>query len=193
MRNTDEDANYGLQSIYSRILQYIDDNPGCYLRQIKKNLNLSMGTIQYHLNKLEYEGKVTSQRSGLYKHYFVTGVFIDTEKELIKFLTQETSREIIMFIIENVSPTQTEIVNKVKISPSSINWHLKRLLQANLIEELKDGKFKRYSLNPETSSLKIAKLLKNYYPSIWDKWSNRLAEMFLTLSSVDETTRKGKS
>jgi hypothetical protein len=28
-------------------------------------------------------------------------------------------------------------------------------------------------------------LLKNYYPGIWDKWSNRLAEMFLSLSMGD--------
>jgi hypothetical protein len=27
--------------------------------------------------------------------------------------------------------------------------------------------------------------LKNYYPVIWDKWSNRLAEMFLSLSKGD--------
>jgi hypothetical protein len=28
--------------------------------------------------------------------------------------------------------------------------------------------------------------LKNYYPSIWDNWSNRLAEMFLSMSKEEE-------
>ena len=92
-----------------------------------------------------------------------------------------------MFITEQGNPTQTDIANKIKISASSINWHLKRLSNSNLIEEIKDGKYKRYILNSEISSSYIGKLLKNYYPNIWDKWSNRLAEMFLSISSIDET------
>ena len=86
------------------------------------------------------------------------------EKEIITILSQETSREIIMFITEQGSPTQTDITNKIKISASSINWHLNRLLHSNLIEEIKDGKYKRYILNSEISSLYVRKLLKNYYP-----------------------------
>jgi predicted transcriptional regulator len=172
-----------------RIITHIKENPGCYLRQIKNDLHLSMGTIQYHLNKLENDGKIISQRSGLHKHYFPVGVFKDHEKEIMTFLTQETSREIIMFITEQGSPTQTDIANKIKISASSINWHLNRLLHSNLIEEIKDGKYKRYILNSEISSLYVGKLLKNYYPNIWDKWSNRLAEMFLSLSSIEETKK----
>ena len=183
--------NFGDQDENSnRILLHIKENPGCYLRQIKNDLNLSMGSIQYHLNKLENGGKITSQRSGLHKHYFPIGVFNDNEKEIVRFLTLETSREIIMFITEQGNPTQTDIVKKIDISSSSINWHLKRMLNSKLIEEIKDGKFKRYVLNSEVSSTYIGKLLKNYYPSIWDKWSNRLAEMFLNLSSIDDTKEK---
>jgi hypothetical protein len=29
----------------------------------------------------------------------------------------------------------------------------------------------------------IVATLKNFYPSVWDRWSNRLAEMFLSMSS----------
>ena len=174
----------------NRILLHIKENPGCYLRQIKNDLHLSMGSMQYHLNKLENEGKIASHRRALHKHYFPIGVFNDDEKEIIRFLTLETSREIIMFITEQGSPTQTDIAKKINISSSSINWHLKRLLNSKLIEEIKDGKFKRYALKPEISSVYIGKLLKNYYPNIWDKWSNRLAEMFLNLSSIDDTKEK---
>ena len=35
------------------ILQFIQKNPGCHLREIKRVLDMSMGTIQYHLNLLE--------------------------------------------------------------------------------------------------------------------------------------------
>ena len=77
--------NFGDQDENSnRILLHIKENPGCYLRQIKNDLHLSMGSIQYHLNKLENGGKITSQRSGLHKHYFPIGVFNDNEKEIMQ-------------------------------------------------------------------------------------------------------------
>ena len=52
------------------------------LRQIKKELNISMGTTQYHLEKLEKEGKITTTKKGLYKYYFPIGIFHETEKKI---------------------------------------------------------------------------------------------------------------
>jgi predicted ArsR family transcriptional regulator len=96
-----------------RILHFIQDNPGCHLRKIKENMDVSMGTVQYHLEKLEKMQRVVSARHGLYKHYFPLGIFHENEKEILQVLGQETSREILMFIIEQQAPTQTDIVNKV--------------------------------------------------------------------------------
>ena len=45
--------------------------------------------------------------------------------------------------------------------------------------------YKRYQLPDSADSKYIVVLLKNYYPDIWDKWSNRLAEIFLSLSRGD--------
>ncbi|MDF2736623.1 MAG: hypothetical protein K0S93_479, partial [Nitrososphaeraceae archaeon] len=36
---------------YNRDFEFIYDNPGSHFRKIKKELNLSIGTIQYQLNK----------------------------------------------------------------------------------------------------------------------------------------------
>lgn len=88
-----------------------------------------------------------------------------------------------MLIIERQAPTQTDLVSIVGISAASVNWHIKHLIQFKLIEEFKEGRYKRYQLrNREVSSRYITMLMRNYYPNIWDKWSNRLAEIFLSLS-----------
>ena len=165
------------------VLKYIQENPGCHLRKIKKEVHVSMGSVQYFLSKLENNGKITSQRKGLHKHYFPIGIFEENEREILQFLTRETDREIIFFIIENVNPTQTDIKRALRISSSAINWHLRRLIDSEIIVEERDRKYKRYSLSSKVNSSYIGILLKNYYPSIWDKWSSRLAEMFLSLSS----------
>jgi predicted transcriptional regulator len=173
----------GLGDTAERILQFIQHNPGCHLRKIKEAINISMGTVQYHLEKLEKNGKVVSTRHGLYKYYFPAGIFKENEKEILKVLGQETPRDILMFIIEEQAPTQTEIANRVGISPASVNWYIRRLIDIMLIVEIKDGRYKRYQLrNRIASSRYITMLMRNYYPNIWERWSDRLAEIFLSLS-----------
>ncbi|MBM2818942.1 MAG: hypothetical protein HW410_624 [Nitrosarchaeum sp.] len=165
-----------------KVLQYIQNNPGCYLRQVKRELTMSMGTIQYHLNLLEKNGRISSERRNLYKHYFPIGLFEQNEKDILKILNQETAREILMIILEK-KPTQTDIANIIQISSASVNWHIKRLIDFGLILEQKDGKFKRYALGVDSKN--IISLMKNYHPNIWSIWSNRLAEMFLSLSKEE--------
>jgi len=167
-----------------KVLCFIQDNPGCHLRRIKREIDISMGTVQYHLHKLEKMGRVTSTRRGLYKYYFPAGLFRENEKEILEVLTHETARKILMFIIEQKSPTQTDIVNSVRISARSISWHVGRLIALKMIREIKDGKYKRYQLQDDAKD--ILTLLRSYYPSVWDKWSMRVVEMFLSLSSSRE-------
>jgi len=143
---------------------------------------MSMGTIQYHLNLLEKQGKISSERKNLHKHYFPIGLFEQNEKDILKILNQETARDILLIILEK-KPTQTDIVNIMQISAASVNWHIKRLIELGLILEQKDGKLKRYTLGVDTKN--IISLMKNYHPNIWSIWSNRLAEMFLSLSKEE--------
>jgi predicted transcriptional regulator len=57
-----------------RILDFIKENPSCHLRKIKKELNLAMGTVQYHLDRLEKAGRITSQRHGLINIILLQGL-----------------------------------------------------------------------------------------------------------------------
>jgi predicted transcriptional regulator len=178
--------------IYSKVLDFIQQNPGCHLRQIKNEIGMSMGSVQYQLFRLEKNGRITSIRRGLYKFYFLSGIFHDNEKDILQVLRQETARQILLFVIEQKNPTQTDIVNTIGISAASVNWHIRRLISFKLIYEIKDGRYKRYQLTGGSRdySKYIVDLLKNYYPSIWNSWSNRLAEMFLHLSRGGDTNKK---
>ncbi|HEY9387671.1 MAG TPA: helix-turn-helix domain-containing protein, partial [Nitrososphaeraceae archaeon] len=69
-------------------------------------------------------------------------------------------------------------------SASSVNWHMKRLVAFGLIEEIKEGKYKRYQLQDrKVYSKYITTLMRNYYPAIWEKWSDRLIDIFLSMSN----------
>ena len=127
-----------------QILRFIEENPSCHLRKIKKELDLAMGTVQYHLDRLEKAGRITSQKQGLHKHYFLVGAFEENEKQLLEVLSNETAREILMFIIEHQHPSQSEISKHIGISSPSTSWQIKRLRDYRIIDEIKEGKFKRY-------------------------------------------------
>jgi predicted transcriptional regulator len=170
-----------------RVLQFIQNNPGCHLRKIKEMIQISHGTVQYHTDRLEKIGRITSNRSGLYKHFFPVGVFQNNEKEILQVLGQETARQVLMFIMEQHAPTQTDIVNSIGISAASVFWHIKRLIELRLINEVKEGKYKRYQLHDrEVSSKYITTLMRNYYPAIWERWSDRLIEIFLSMSRSEK-------
>jgi predicted transcriptional regulator len=173
-----------LEGNTKRALQFIQENPGCHLRKIRQELSVSMGTAQYHLGVLEKAGRITSNRHGLFKYYFPVGIFHDNEKNLLEVLSHETARDILMFIIERRNPTQTDIANRIGVSAASISWHVARLIELAVITEAKEGKYKRYQMRGDPKHL--VSLMKNYYPSLWDRWSNRLAEVFLSLSREEE-------
>jgi len=74
-----------------RILQFIQQNPGCHLCKFKVMTHISLGTVQYHLDRLEKMGRITSTRLGLYKHYFPVGIF--QENEVSSFRSRDYSRD----------------------------------------------------------------------------------------------------
>ena len=77
---------------YNRVFEFIYNNPGSHFRKIKKELDLSIGTIQYQLNKLEKDGKIISIHHRFYKFYFPNGVFQEHEKEILQVLNNASLR-----------------------------------------------------------------------------------------------------
>lgn len=170
-----------LEGTPAKLLRFIHDNPGCHLRRVQREIDISMGNLQYQLDKLEKMGRVTSTKRGLYRYYFPAGVFKEREKEILEALTHENARKILMFIIEQKNPTQMDIVQNVRVSARSVGWHVGHLINLGIIKEARDKKYKRYLLLKDDPQYIIG-LLRNYYPNVWEKWSIRVIELFLSLS-----------
>ena len=140
---------------------------------------MSMGTTQYHLNLLEQQGKISSERQNFHKYFFPIGLLGKNERDILKILNHDTAKEILMIILEKREPTQSEISQTMKISSAAVSWHVKRMKEHGLITETQDGKSKRYLLAIKPQH--VISLMKNYHPNVWSKWSNRLAEIFLSM------------
>jgi DNA-binding MarR family transcriptional regulator len=178
---SDEDA----ESRSEQIFAFIKTHPGAHFRQIKRELNLAMGVVQYHLYKLEREKRVASRRRGLYKRFYPNLTFGDSQLEILDVLSQETERDLLLFLIQNPDATQTELSEYGNISPASINWHMRRLTSSGLIEVRRDGTSVRYLV--KGSHHDILELLQSYHPMVWEKWADRLADALMEVSQSKTT------
>jgi len=158
-----------------RILGFIKRNPGTHLRKIKRELNLAMGVIQYHLYKLERERSIVSVRHGLYKRFYADKDLRIEDREILSILSQETERDIVLYLIKNPLATQKELSGFARISASSTNWHMKRLSQAGFVEPRRERGSVYYSVKGDRA--RILALLRSYHPRIWERWAERLADL----------------
>ena len=53
------------------IIEYLRVNPGAHLRQISRDLGLSLGTLRWHLNVLERSGLVKERRRGNMTQFYL--------------------------------------------------------------------------------------------------------------------------
>lgn len=166
-----------------QVLEYIRNHPGAHLRQIQRELDISMGAIQYHLYSLEKDKTILARRRGLYKRFYPCLMFAEQQQEILDILSQETERDIVLFLIENPNATQKELSEYAKISPGTINWHMKRLVASGIVKPEHKGQYVKYKMQGEIGE--ILKLVQNYHPRIWDSWVDRLAN---AISEVSQPT-----
>jgi len=170
-----------------RVYSYIKNNPGSHLRRISKELVIAIGDIQYQLKFLEGMGLIKSRRMGLYRTYYPVSILGERSENILAVLQQETLRDIMLQLIENPGATQSEIAHHKGFTAPTINWHMSRLIEMGLVYTRREGRFVKYYVEGDIDD--IVCLLKSYHPSTWNTLSNRLASLFLDLSSQ---SRPGK-
>jgi DNA-binding transcriptional ArsR family regulator len=171
-----------------RLYKFIQNSPGSHLRKIVKDVGLAMGDTQYHLDLLEKSGQIKSRRFGLYRRYYPVAIHDAMSEVILAFLRQETSRDILVYLIEHPNSTQGDIANFKHFSSPTINWHMSRLKEAGIVNSEREWKTVRYSIK-EHILRDISSSLKTYHPNIWNNLAGRLAELFLELSVASGTSK----
>ena len=136
---------------------------------------MSFGSVSYHLSYLKKHKLIKEEKDGNNVRYFPLDVPIGEEK-LLMLLRQRSVRTILLFIFANEGCSHQQIVSSIRLSPSTITWHLKKLLDSEIIKSNKEGKYKKYFLN--VSKKKIMDLLISYRESFFDNLVNGLIELW---------------
>ena len=151
---------------------------------------MTASDAQYCCNRLENTALVRSRRLGLYKTYYPASILGERHEYILAILQQKTPRIIVLYLIENSGASQKDIAQHTGLAAASISWHMSRLIEFGIVYSSKKGKFVKYYIRGDIADLVI--LLKSYYPSIWDKLSGRLAELFLGIRYATSSEIKGE-
>lgn len=166
-----------------RILEYINLHPGVYLREICRSLGLAMGDVQYHVQRLERDGRITSARRGLYRFFYPADLFGERQRDVLSILSLERPRELLLNLIEHPGATQEALAVAAKVSQPTVSWHLKRLVDLGIVERKQDGRTVSYRV---TGGTEIARLIRTFHPTVWERWSSRLADIFIAYSGEED-------
>lgn len=158
------------------IYQYISTHPGTYLREIVNVLGMSIGSVEYHLNYLKDRNIVTCISEGKEKRYYLTN--IDAKhKRLLAILGNDTRIKIVLFILQNNNlATHKEILTELKLKPSTLSFHLKKLIKKNILSLKPYGENKGYSVNTPSEIIDVViryeqhKDIINNFIELWDKF-----------------------
>jgi DNA-binding MarR family transcriptional regulator len=126
------------QFVRGQIYGYIKTNPGVHYNEIRRGIGVKNGTLSYHLRVLEKTELVKSRREGIrYRAFYPTGMKFPQQE---RFRMTDLQIKIMDVIQSHEGITQKEIARTLDEKPQTINYNIKVLAQAGLIEVLKQGR-----------------------------------------------------
>ena len=100
----------------SKILKIIEDNPGIHVRGIINESKFENGVVQYHLEKLEKQNKVRSDKRTHYRRFYT----IDVDEEefpIIANLRKKSKQNLLFAILSSNDPHFDDLLKKLERVP----------------------------------------------------------------------------
>lgn len=170
----------GLLTLETRkkIFEYVSAFPGAYLREIARSLHLSLGAVEYHLDRLTQGGLLSCRVHRAKKRYFVAAEVSYQDEVMIASLRQEVPRQILVHLLGNPGATFRSLLGIVPVSKSTLSFHMKRLVEAGLVKEDRAGREKRYQVE---RGEKAAELVTRMRGSLMDDAVDSFVESWMGL------------
>ena len=161
--------------IRHKLYSTISRHPGLHYREIQRRTGIAMGQLTYHLDCLKKVHLIKAVKDGEYIRYYTNEQMNIEERKILEMSRQKSIRHILLYLLENDSCDHISLVNSLCISPSTVSWHIKKLIDAGIISKKSEGRRSIYSVNePEL----VKTVLIKYKESFLDKLVDRFIEMW---------------
>lgn len=148
------------------IFEYVQVNPGVHFSQLKRDLDMETGLVQHHLSTLEEYDVVTSEDHQGKRRLFVAEELGDEERAILSSLRYETTRHILLFLLEETTARNRAIAEELGVSPATVSWHVSRLVEEGIVSEVEEGRTTYYTVADEDLTMQ---LLVRYQESFVDR------------------------
>jgi predicted transcriptional regulator len=156
------------------LLNYINENPGIWYRELLRLCNISNGSLTHHLRVLEESDRIKVDRKsspGRTRYYSLN--VSDSESKVIGLIKNTTAKQIILLLLQQEFCTFSEIVDSIGKSPSTISWHMKRLVDAEVVN-VRHGGSALYNLVNRDS---VADVISKYKETLLDRAANNYSDI----------------
>ncbi|HVL49412.1 MAG TPA: ArsR family transcriptional regulator [Candidatus Thermoplasmatota archaeon] len=169
------------------IYDYIKTTPGAHLRKVHRAVGLPFGQVLYHLNYMERNELIVVKKDGKFNRYFVKHLIGRKEKDIISVLRHDVPRRVSILLLFQPRLTHKEILQYVEISPSTLSFHLSKMVEVGVVGRENRGRESYYWLTDEKLT---AKVLIMHRESFNSDVVDRFADVWLTMNYREPTTRE---
>ncbi|MHA1228588.1 MAG: hypothetical protein ACTSPV_17815 [Candidatus Hodarchaeales archaeon] len=150
--NEDEILDNELRSMIMDYLEF-KGGEGAHLREIQRELSCGISTLLWHLQALDDFNLVTHEKIGKYHIFYLTGEKSVQISEIALALKSDVAKELCRVLMRNKKPMPlSKISQEVDVHHSSVQHHIKKLLDLKLILVIKEKKRALYTINPSQRS-----------------------------------------
>lgn len=149
----------------------IQEHPGLHFRELLSRVSLAQGTLQYHLQRLQSDGLVAVSLDRGFTRYYTTTRLRPEDRPMIDALRREYGRRILAHLAAEGPLTTQALSERLGKTPSTISWHITRLLDAGLLTRTRVAQEVRYGLADRE---RILYLYTTFQQSFTDRLVDRL-------------------
>ena len=147
-----------------KIYNYIKDNPGLHLHELARKMNINYNNLRYHIQHLEKYDMIVLKSNNSYTHVYPKENLSRREKEIFNIIRQETPRNILLVFINYIIASQIDLAEILEKHPTTIEYHLKKLQDLGLIQNVETRNGLSYAQFSETYvSRKVPKKNEKLY------------------------------
>ncbi|HUR62809.1 MAG TPA: hypothetical protein VM286_10680 [Candidatus Thermoplasmatota archaeon] len=117
---------------------FVRGNPGVHLKKLSEEFSMKTSSILWHIRKLESAELVRSERANGYRVFYPTegGVAVKNVSRAITALQNHNARVLFEHVHSHPGRGAMEISSALHIHAGTVRWHLKKLKEFALVEEV---------------------------------------------------------
>lgn len=144
-----------------RIFEAVAEEPGRGVQALADAAGVSYSTTAYHLGRLLEARMLVESRQGNRRRYFLNGgTFNEEERRTLHVLGKDETMRVLLDILDHPRTYRAEVAERLGVSTTTVNWHLRGLLDTGFVHEVRDGRCAFLHVDPASLRARVTPLLQ---------------------------------